>query len=231
MVGYILRDAIRDLEFDYDCDERAETEAVSTVGADITDFDTGLDRAVSLVARYSKTDWLDLGLELLTSEGSQAIRIEVLCSRAEKTKGSLYHHFKDRDEYVGALMRYWEQNLTQEVINKTNKISDPVGRLRTLNELASGIDATLERTIRRWAGSEPLVEEGVARVDRRRVDYLARLWQDAKDISSQQAIDLAVMDYAIMVGFQQLYVDVRHERRSRINLYYEQLIQTLPNRE
>lgn len=184
------------------------------------------------MARFSKSGWLDLGLGLLVSHGAATIRIDRLCAQAERTKGSFYHHFKDRDAYVVEICAYWEQTLTltQTVIDKTNEVSDPIRRLQTLNKLAFGIDADLERALRRWAGSEPIVEAGVARVDKRRVEYLARLWQDAKEISSQKAIDLAVMDYAAMVGFQQLYIPVTGERRTRIDGFYGQLMKSLPNR-
>ncbi|NNC37383.1 MAG: TetR/AcrR family transcriptional regulator [Hyphomonadaceae bacterium] len=200
------------------------------MGLDIAHGIIWLGGIALLVARFSKTDWLDLGLELLVSDRAGVIRIDKLCAHAARTKGSFYHHFKDRDAFVSELMTYWEDQMTQKVIDKTQRIQDPIGRILTLNKLASGLDAELERALRRWAGSEPLVEAGVARVDKRRVEYLARLWQDAKDITSQQAIDLAVMDYATMVGFQQFYVDVSHERRARIDKYYGQLMESLPDR-
>jgi AcrR family transcriptional regulator len=183
------------------------------------------------MARFSKSDWLELGLEALLSDGAAALRIDRLCARAERTKGSFYHHFKDRDAYVTDLMAYWEQRLTRRVIDKTGKAGDPLARILALSELVSGHEADLERALRRWAGSDGIVEAGVARVDKRRVDYLARLWLDAKDISSQQAIDLAVIEYASMVGFQQLYMPVTGDRRARIDLLYAQMMDGLPNRE
>ena len=167
---------------------------------------------------------------MLVSDGADSIRIDPLCKRAGRTKGSFYHHFSDRDTYVTDLLAHWERQLTRTVIEKTGSISDPVTRLRLLNTLSSGIDVDLERALRRWAGSDSIVEEAVARVDKRRVDYLARLWQEAKSITSQQAIDLAIMDYAAMVGFQQLYVPVTRKRRARIDGFYGQLMKCLPDR-
>lgn len=200
------------------------------MGLDIAYGYARVGRTAGVMARYSKSDWLDQGLELLVEQGASAIRIDRLCTEAKRTKGSFYHHFKDRDEYVRELMAYWEDQLTRKVIDETERIDDPIGRILTLNKLASGKDANLERALRRWAGAEPLVEAGVRRVDKRRVEYLARLWQDAKDITSQQAIDLAIMDYATMVGFQHLYVEVGDERRSRIDKLYGQIMESLPNR-
>lgn len=181
--------------------------------------------------RYSKADWLELGLKLLTVDGPSLIRIETLCAQAMRTKGSFYHHFKDREAFVRDLMDHWEKSLTARVIEKTERASDPKARLAVLNRLAGRIDAGLERAIRRWAGAEPIVAEAVAQVDKRRIDYLARLWQDAKNISSQKAIDLAVMNHATWVGFQQLYVSVGDERRTRIDAIFAQLSNGLPDRD
>jgi len=180
--------------------------------------------------RYSKTDWLELGLKILTNEGPSAIRIETLCEQAMRTKGSFYHHFKDRSAFVTDLMSHWEKNLTARVIEKTERAANPQARLRVLNRLAGRIDADLERAIRRWAGAENSVADAVARVDKRRIDFLARLWQEAKNISSQQAIDLAVMNHATWVGFQQLYVSVGDERRARLDEMYARLSDGLSDR-
>jgi AcrR family transcriptional regulator len=182
------------------------------------------------MSRFSKTDWLDLGLKVLTRNGPGSIRIDTLCAEAMRTKGSFYHHFKDRDAFITELMTHWEKQLTANVIKKTERASNPDARLAVLNRLAGRIDMELERALRRWAGSDLLVAEAVARVDKRRIDYLARLWQEAKNISSQQAIDLAVMNHATWVGFQQLYVSVGDERRTRIDQIYARLSESLTNR-
>jgi AcrR family transcriptional regulator len=182
------------------------------------------------MAKFSKTDWLDLGLKILANDGGQAIRVDNLCETAGRTKGSFYHHFINRDAFVADLVNYWEQRLTDYVITKTNQQSSASARIIILNRIASDLDAELERAIRRWAGSEALVEPGVVRVDKRRVEYLASLWYQAKNITSQQAIDLAIMNYASLVGFQQIYIPVAEDRRRRIDKLQAKIAANLPDR-
>jgi AcrR family transcriptional regulator len=186
-----------------------------------------------MVKRFSKNDWLNLGLKALADEGPSAIRIDHLCRVAQRTKGSFYHHFKTREAFVDALLSYWEQELTERVITQANTIDDPVKRLIGLNalteDISSGQDGGIERQLRRWAGSDAKVEAAINAIDKRRIDYVASLLMQAKDISSQQAIDLAVMNYASLIGFQQMFTPIHPDRRRRIDWIYVDILNTLPD--
>ncbi len=183
--------------------------------------------------RFSKYDWLGFGLKTLAKHGPGAIRIDNLCARAKRTKGSFYHHFKSREDFVAALLTHWEQELTQSVIDQAEQYDNPVERLNALNyitaDITSGVDGGIERQLRRWAGSDEMVETAINAVDKRRVDYVASLLMQAKDISSQRAIDLAVMNYASLIGFQQMFTPIDPERRRRIDLIYVDVLNTLPD--
>ena len=186
-----------------------------------------------MVKRFSKNDWLSFGLETLARAGPSAIRIDNLCGRAGRTKGSFYHHFKSREDFVAALLTHWEQGLTQSVIDQAEQFASPVERLIALNRLtediSSGADGGIERQLRRWAGSDEMVQAAIKAVDKRRTDYVASLLMQAKDITSQQAIDLAVMNYASLIGFQQMFTPIDPERRCRIDRIYVDILNTLPD--
>ncbi|HHL43297.1 MAG TPA: TetR/AcrR family transcriptional regulator, partial [Hellea balneolensis] len=179
--------------------------------------------------RFQKPDWLTLGLDILKSDGPRGIRVENLCARAHKTKGSFYHHFKDRDDYVDSLLAFWEDMFTQAVIAQVELLPAPVDRLIALNTLTLDLDHGVERDLRHWAGTDKKVQKTLARVDKRRLDYVARLLMQAKNISSQTAIDLAMMNYATLVGFQQIYIDIHPQRRARIDKMFVDILHTLPD--
>jgi len=87
----------------------------------------------------------------------------------------------------------------------------------------------VETALRRWAGTEPCVADAIAKVDKRRIDYVASLLMQAKDIPVQQAIDLAVMNYASLIGTQLMFTDIDRERRQRIAQIYVDILDTLPD--
>jgi AcrR family transcriptional regulator len=180
--------------------------------------------------RFSKSDWLDLGLKRLAKAGPDALRIDVLCIKAKRSKGSFYHHFAGRDDFVQALMAHWEQALTHAIIEETEKSKTAAAKLKTLAHIISGTDMTAERALRRWAGTEKIVAEAIAKVDKRRIDYVAKLIGQAKKIPPQTARDLAVMNYASLVGFQMMFQNVSAARYRRIDKIYEILLQNWPDR-
>jgi len=179
--------------------------------------------------RFSKTNWLDLGLRMLAKDGLAALRIDALCTAAARTKGSYYHHFSGREDFTAQLLDHWQQKLTETVISETEQETDPVQKLIALNRITDELDMGVETALRRWAGAEPSVADAIAKVDKRRIDYVASLLMQAKDIPVQQAIDLAVMNYASLIGTQLMFTDISHERRQRIAQIYVDILDTLPD--
>ncbi len=177
--------------------------------------------------RLSKTDWLKLGQQVLAAKGHSAMRIDILCQLAGRSKGSFYHHFKDRAVFIRELGKYWQEQLTENVIQQANQYNTPIDKLTALNaltqDIVSGEDAKIERALRHWAGSEPIIAEILASVDKRRTDYVASLLQKS-GLSSRTAIDMAVMNYAMLIGYQQMPEAPNPARRKRIDELYVRLL-------
>jgi len=181
-----------------------------------------------MLKRFSKKDWLALGLKVLAKGGPAALRIDALCAAAKRTKGSYYHHFSGREDFTAELLDHWEQKLTEAVISETERQDDPVEKLIALNRITDGLDMGVETALRRWAGTEKAVADAIAKVDKRRIDYVANLFMQAKDITASQAIDLAVMNYASLIGTQLMFTEISRERRKRIARIYVDMLDTLP---
>ncbi len=184
-----------------------------------------------MAKRISKSDWLDLGLGALAEDGVTAIRIDHLCKLAKRTKGSFYHHFGSREDYVSDLMAYWADGYTEKVIEMAERETTPIAKLIALNKITTQKEYELERQLRRWAGSDVTVRAVIEGIDKRRVNYVASLLMQSKNITSQQAIDLAVMNYASLIGFQQMFSPVNLERRTRIDRLYVDILNTLPDHD
>ncbi len=147
-------------------------------------------------------DWLAKGLTLLAASGPEALTIDQLCRHLGVTKGSFYHHFSGREDYLHALIRYWREQHTAQVIAATEKLS-PDQRSKGLSEMVRNIDAGVENAIRNWARSDVAVAEQLAQIDRARLAYLQQL------ITPRLAPGLdaeltAKLIYAHCVGTQQL---------------------------
>ena len=63
--------------------------------------------SVAQTQHGSKTRLLDATLQVVRAKGYSATTIEDVCSKAELTKGSFFHHFKGKEELAVAAANHW----------------------------------------------------------------------------------------------------------------------------
>lgn len=161
------------------------------------------------MSRASRRDWLVAGLAVLRDRGHHAITVDRLCDAIDKTKGSFYHHFVDLDAYLAALLQLWEAELTEQPIEVSRAEPDNQRRTARLGEVVSKLDHRLDRAVRAWALRDDRARVAMARVDARRIDFLAELHQSEGEFARLRA----ELDYAAFVGIQ--HVDALSSTPSR----------------
>ena len=67
-------------------------------------------------ARSDKEVWLRAALETVATEGGENLRIEPLARRLGLTKGSFYHHFRDRQDFIDQMVDYWVERFNRYVV-------------------------------------------------------------------------------------------------------------------
>lgn len=165
---------------------------------------------MSASIRFTQEDWIVLGLTQLTAEGLGALTIDRMCAAAGRTRGSFYHHFPDHEAFIRLMMEYWEKRNTDEVIAEVEAggvEARPDDKAHMLNVRASAINHRLEVRIRQLAQKEPVAMEVLARVDARRIDYLADLYRETYGCAREDAVRTAQLEYACYVGGQTLWPD------------------------
>ncbi len=65
--------------------------------------------------RLGPHDWFVGALETLGREGVVGVNVENVARSMRVTKGSFYHHFKIREEFISRLLEYWETELTDKI--------------------------------------------------------------------------------------------------------------------
>jgi TetR/AcrR family transcriptional repressor of nem operon len=78
----------------------------------------------------SKTKLLDAALHVIRAKGYTATRIEDICAEAGLTKGSFFHHFKNKEELALAAAAHWGA-ITSGLFASApyRSLSDPLSRL------------------------------------------------------------------------------------------------------
>jgi len=150
--------------------------------------------------RLDRATWLDAGLACLADAGPAGVRIPAIAKRLGVTKGSFYWHFRDLEEYEDALLAAWEQQYTREVVQLVEESGgDAMQRLRSLIDLAFETDTMLARAIRHWSANDARARRAQARVDRRRLTYIAGLLHDL-GWNTKEAMALARWTYWAVIG-------------------------------
>ena len=129
--------------------------------------------------RLNREAWLKGALDFLRQTGGSDLHITKLAAALGVTKGSFYHHFSDRDDFVDAVLQYWNQihNLSVATAVETHD-GGPKEKLRTLMEsVYQGEFTSYDLPIRAWAMDNPRVRDFLRRSDRWRLDLVRPLFE------------------------------------------------------
>lgn len=140
----------------------------------------------------------------LAEGGVAAVAIEPIAARAGATKGSVYHHFGNRDALLQATVERWEREHTEAVIELVEAEDTSLGRLRTLfgTVLDRSRKGSIELALHN-AADDPVIAPVLKRVSERRIAYLTDLFAGlgfAPDVAHRRA----VLAYSVYLGQVQM---------------------------
>ncbi len=156
------------------------------------------------MSRATQEDWLDAGLVLLRDRGHDALTIDALCRVLGRTKGSFYHHFADVSAFSGRLLEHWEKKSTEDLIAAADTGGSHVERRARLYASVRTVESGVQRAIQAWALRDPAARAVRARVDARRIGYLAEL-RRAAGATPKMAERAAQIEYAAFLGALQVF--------------------------
>ena len=130
----------------------------------------------------SREGWLELALETFTDHAKNKFSLDGLLKAMPVGKGSFYHHFKNRAEFLVALVDYWDRKETQNVIFHLDSLpgeSTPEERLWELMRIVHETHRPRrELVIRAMADEIPVIRERLKAVDRKRFETVHELFAE-----------------------------------------------------
>ncbi len=157
--------------------------------------------------KVEKKQWFTTGLQIIKDEGVSRITIDNLCNLLEITKGAFYHHFKNIDGYIDALMAFWVKENTFAFIEKVEKLNNAKEKLQALAQMSATSEYKCEGRIRGWSYTNNIVQQHVKQVDKLRLDYLTKLGQDC-GYNIEYAHKIATIQYALLIGLQHICSEI-----------------------
>lgn len=155
------------------------------------------------VNKNSRIEWLTFAFDVLVEKGPEHLKITPLCELKGVTKGSFYHHFKNRAVFIDSLMDHWYQTTTQGFIDQVDPSAPALHRLQALDQIIASNNVEAEYHIRAWALKEPTIRQHLEKIDRQRQEYLSECYQEL-GLSQQQSKDVALIAYASFLGMAQI---------------------------
>lgn len=119
-------------------------------------------------------------MDVLAREGQAKLRVDTLAGELGVTKGSFYHHFANRADFVHSLLDYWSSAYTARVIAEIGALNMPAAdRLLHLMQLVEreGLDR-YDIAFRSWAAQDAAVAEAVRAVDLARYRFIRSLFAE-----------------------------------------------------
>ncbi|MCP3873308.1 MAG: TetR/AcrR family transcriptional regulator [Desulfobacteraceae bacterium] len=154
--------------------------------------------------KLDKCAWYEQGFEILKTKGAADLTIENLTKKLNKTKGSFYHHFKNRDDYFEKLLKFWETKQTFDIfeISKQKKTFKEINS--TLLKLSKeNMDPGIEVAVRAWALRDPLARNFQERIDTQRMGFLRSMFSLMTE-NPEQVEMISLIRYCLYIGSHQI---------------------------
>lgn len=131
-------------------------------------------------SRLAAEHWLNAALAAFEVGGVDAVKVEPLAKSLNVTRGSFYWHFEDRSDLLRRLLVHWEAVDTRSIIETVEAHGGSAReRLLRLLETCARDEGRLEIALRAWANLDDKARAAIARVDKRRIGYIADLLIEA----------------------------------------------------
>ncbi|HRK63647.1 MAG TPA: TetR/AcrR family transcriptional regulator [Terricaulis sp.] len=149
--------------------------------------------------------WIETAMDALAEGGIEAVRVDPLAKRLGVTRGSFYWHFKDRDALHQAMLKQWRERASYNIITRIEGTADSArDRLKRLLGLPysgprAARAAAIEVAIRLWARRDRNAAKAVRHIDRVRLDYFARLFEE-RGLAARAARQRAYVFYAALMA-------------------------------
>lgn len=152
-----------------------------------------------------KRDWLKLGYQLFSQEGIKGVVVENMAKKLKCNKSSFYWHFKSKTEFVSALINYWVETETNQIIDQVEAEKTPGKKYNRFIELVFQKDPYVDFIffLKRYAQSNVEVKVLIDEIDEQRVAYTLKIFQEL-GYSKKQSKSLANIFYQYLIGYHEM---------------------------
>ncbi len=168
----------------------------------------------------NKLLWIEAALQALSNSGIDGVRIDRISKKIGLTRGSFYWHFNSRDDLLEAMLAFWHEKGTRDVISLVEQQKvNPSKRLSTLLKLSSQqVDERYggkfaEMGIRIWSKQSPKAAETIMQIDAERIAFVNKLLIEMQ-LEPALASFMAELIYNAYIGMMSRDLSEEHVART-----------------
>ncbi len=182
--------------------------------------------------RGSEELWLQAAYEALIEQGVEAVKVMELAKRLGLSRTSFYGHFENREALLQALVEWWRQKNTGNLLERTQAYAETIAEaLFNLFDcwLRDDLfDARLDFAIRNWALADPELRDVLEASDQERIEAICDMFLRF-GFGPDEARVRAYTVYYTQIGYISMMVDEPPELRiRRMPVYVETFTGTHP---
>lgn len=145
-----------------------------------TEIEAAGDSTGAAHAKATRTDWLRRALDVLVSDGIDAVKVLKLSRTLGVSRSSFYWYFGSRQDLLDALLAHWDATNTRAVIAHASaaqpSITAAVAHVFRAWVDPSLFDPRLDFAVREWSRRSGRVRRVLDRADAARLDALAAMF-------------------------------------------------------
>lgn len=155
--------------------------------------------------------WAAAALDAISHRGVEGVAVEPLARELGVTKGSFYWHFANREALLQRALHLWEQQETDDVLQRAAQETSPRRRIeRLIREINASRRASRIYQALSSASRDPVIAACVRRVSERRMRFMVESYQGL-GLSEHDARLWARMAYSVYLGTLQIRRDLPDE--------------------
>lgn len=154
--------------------------------------------------RTTREDWLNIGMEVLVTEGVDQVKVLNLAQKLDCARSSFYWYFKNRTELLDALVEVWARTNTKVLIEAASVPADTIGfalgNLLAVWVSPRNFDTKLDFAIRDWARRSSSVRRALDQNEGARLEAIAGMFR-RYDYGYSEADVRARIVYFTQIGY------------------------------
>jgi len=166
--------------------------------------------------KVTRSDWIDLALRTLISDGIESVRVLPLGQKLGVSRSSFYWYFQSRQDLLDQLLAHWHDTNTKAIVERARRPAETIimGVMNVFECWADErlFDPRLDFAIREWARRSEDVRRMIDQADDERLTAIRDMYR-RHDYDEEDAFIRARVLYYMQIGYYVLYLKEPVEAR------------------